>query len=67
MSPNTRPPCIRSIHFFNGAALTDHGGKIEGTGRSMRHVKIRSLEDMDLDQLRAWVGQAVQLDARDPK
>ena len=40
-----------NLGFFNGAALADPTGKIEGTGKSMRHVKIRSLEDLDADQV----------------
>jgi hypothetical protein len=32
-----------SLGFFNGARLTDHDGRMEGTGKRMRHVKIRAL------------------------
>ena len=56
-----------NLGFFNGAALADPAGKIEGTGKSMRHVKIRSVKDLDADQVTAWVSQAVLLDAADPK
>ena len=52
-----------TLGFFKGAAISDPRGSIDGTGKDMRHVKIRSLEDMDMDQLSAFVAEAVELDA----
>ena len=52
-----------SLGFFKGARLTDPERKIEGTGKSMRHVKVRSLEDIDTGQIRSWVREAVSIDA----
>ena len=54
-----------NLGFFNGAALTDPQGRIEGTGKKMRHVKVRSLEDIDAKQFAAWVKEAVALDELD--
>jgi hypothetical protein len=56
-----------SLGFFNGAELTDPDSRIAGTGRRMRHLKIRALEDIDQGQLRTWVAEAVVLDERDPQ
>ena len=50
-----------SLGFFNGAALTDPEGIIEGTGKKMRHVKVRVLEDIRSELLSSWVRQAVEL------
>ena len=50
-----------SLGFFNGADLTDPEGRIEGTGKKMRHVKVRKLEDIRGEQISAWVQQAVAL------
>ena len=50
-----------SLGFFNGAALTDPEGIIEGTGKKMRHVKLRVLEDIRSELLSSWVRQAVEL------
>ena len=50
-----------SLGFFNGAALTDTQGRIEGTGKKMRHVKVRALSNIDQQQLAAWVREAVAL------
>jgi len=52
-----------TLGFFSGARLTDRDGKIEGTGKSMRHVKVRALEDIDFERLDSWVREALELDA----
>ena len=50
-----------SLGFFNGAGLTDNQGRIEGTGKKMRHVKLRALSDIDQQQFAAWIREAVGL------
>ncbi len=50
-----------SLGFFNGASLTDTEGRIEGTGKKMRHVKVRALSDIDQQQFAAWIREAVAL------
>ena len=50
-----------SLGFFNGAALTDSEGVIEGTGKKMRHLKVRVLSDIRGELLSSWVRQAVEL------
>lgn len=47
--------------FWRGADLSDPDGALEGTGDRMRHVKIRSAEDVDLARFTAWVEEAVAL------
>jgi hypothetical protein len=51
-----------SLGFFNGAALTDPEGEIEGSVKSMRHLKVRELEDVDEAALVSWIREAVALD-----
>ena len=51
-----------NLGFFNGAALADPESRIEGTGKRMRHVKVRALEDIDADQFSTWIEQALALD-----
>ena len=53
-----------NLGFFGGATLTDPSGRIEGTGKRMRHVKVRALEDIDEAQFAAWIGEAVANDER---
>lgn len=47
--------------FWRGADLSDPDGLLEGTGDRMRHVKIRSAEDVDKSRFAAWVKEAVAL------
>ena len=47
--------------FWRGADLRDPDGALEGTGDRMRHVKIRSAEDVDPTRFTAWVKEAVAL------
>ena len=35
-----------NLQFHNGAGLSDPDGLLEGMGRNMRHVKIRSKDDI---------------------
>lgn len=47
--------------FWRGADLDDPRGLLEGTGDKMRHVKIRSLDDLQEDALAGFVRQAVAM------
>ena len=35
-----------NLQFHKGAELDDPGGLLEGTGKSMRHIKVRTREDI---------------------
>ena len=50
-----------SLGFFNGASLTDPRRRIEGTGKKMRHIKVRAMSDIDQQQFAAWIREAVAL------
>ena len=47
-----------NVQFLQGTSLKDPDGLLEGSGKTMRHVKVRSIEGMDMDALRALVLQA---------
>lgn len=47
--------------FFRGASLADPEGLLEGTGKWMRHVKVRSPGDLRKREYRALVEQAANL------
>lgn len=47
-----------NLGFFYGADLDDPAGLLEGTGKGLRHVKIRSVEDVKKPALRKLVAQA---------
>lgn len=47
-----------SVGFFHGAALPDPGGLLEGDGKRMRHMKLRSGQAVDVDALQALITAA---------
>ena len=50
-----------NLYFMNGTGLPDPDGLLEGTGKNMRHVKIRGPEDLKNRSLHALVRQAARL------
>ena len=50
-----------SLGFFNGAVLSDPEGILEGTGKKMRHVKVRTMRDIRDDWFSEWVRESVEL------
>ncbi len=49
--------------FYGGEDLPDPKGLLEGSGRSMRHVKVRTLGEAQNPSVRALLKEAVRLDA----
>ncbi len=47
-----------NIGFFYGAELDDPGGLLEGTGKMLRHIKIRSREEIQQSGIREILKQA---------
>ena len=47
-----------NLGFFKGAHLDDPAGLMEGTGKSLRHIKIRSAEDATRPAVRALIEAA---------
>ena len=45
-----------NVGFFYGAELDDPGGLLEGTGKRMRHVKLRPGASIDRDALTVLIG-----------
>jgi hypothetical protein len=43
-----------TLGFFNFLKLHDPDNRLEGTGKDMRHVKIKSMEDIDEKLFRDW-------------
>lgn len=48
-----------NLGFYQGAALADPDGLLEGTGKGLRHVKMRSLADTARPGVRALVAAAL--------
>lgn len=47
-----------SVGFFGGAELADPAGLLEGTGKYMRHVKLRLDRDIDTRALMSLIDSA---------
>ncbi len=52
-----------NLGFARGAELPDPAGRVEGTGKGMRHVKIRSAKEIDA-AVKDLARDAFKLDAR---
>ena len=52
--------------FLRGAALPDPGGLLEGTGKFVRHVKVRTMEDVKKPALKKLIVEAAKLNKREP-
>lgn len=49
-----------SVGFFHGAELLDPAGLLEGTGKRMRHVKVRPDGEVDATALKALIHAAYE-------
>jgi hypothetical protein len=47
-----------NVGFFHGAALTDPAGLLEGTGKCMRHAKVKPGHALDRSSLEALISAA---------
>ncbi len=51
-----------NLGFFRGAELAHKHPEVEGTGKGLRHVKVRSLEDAARPVLGRLIREATRLD-----
>jgi hypothetical protein len=52
--------------FLRGAALPDPEGLLEGTGKYVRHVKVRTTADVKKPALKKLIAEAAKLNKREP-
>jgi len=52
--------------FLRGARLPDPEGLLEGTGKSVRHVKVRTVEDLKRPALKKLIVEAAKLNKKKP-
>jgi len=52
--------------FHYGTSLDDPQALLEGTGKNLRHVKLRTVEDLKRKGLRGLVQAAVRLKGKEP-
>lgn len=48
-----------SLEFGKGCDLTDPHGSLEGTGKFRRHIKLRTVADLESRRVRDYVAQAL--------
>jgi hypothetical protein len=53
-----------SVEFSDGAAITDPFGHLEGAGKGRRHVKLRSVADIQDKQLATYLSLALEASRR---
>lgn len=47
-----------NLYFSNGARMNDPGGLLEGTGKNIRHVKVRNAEEIPVEGLMELIREA---------
>lgn len=52
--------------FMRGAALSDPGKLLEGTGKGVRHVKLRSVAEVKRPGVKKLIAEAVKLNRKHP-
>jgi hypothetical protein len=55
-----------SLEFSLGAAIKDPAAFLEGTGRHRRHLKLRSMEDLESKSVPEFLKAAARLDLKTP-
>jgi hypothetical protein len=50
-----------NLGFMQATSLTDPKNLFEGTGKGMRHIKIRTPKDIPAAQIKKWVKEAIRL------
>jgi len=53
-----------TLGFHNGTSLDDPEGLLEGTGKNLRHVKLRTMEDLEKKGLKELVLTADRLEGK---
>lgn len=44
-----------TLAFHNGLMLRDPGRKLSGTGKYLKFIRFRSVEEIDEEQVRIWI------------
>lgn len=52
-----------NVYFLRGSELSDDGGHLEGKSNRAKHVKIRSIEQLEELPVRDWLRETIELNA----
>jgi hypothetical protein len=56
-----------TLGFIRGTSLPDPEGLLEGTGKNLRHVKIKTVDDLKRPGLSGLLKSAARLNAKEPQ
>jgi hypothetical protein len=49
-----------NLGFFHGSDLPDSDGLLEGTGKELRHVKVKSVEQAEISSTREFIRASLE-------
>ena len=52
-----------NLGFYIGASLSDKDNLLEGTGKQMRHIRIKKLDEIQPEQFKALIQTAIEFKA----
>ncbi|QUW22618.1 DUF1801 domain-containing protein [Sporosarcina sp. Marseille-Q4063] len=52
-----------NLGFYFGASLIDEDNLLEGTGKQMRHVRIKKVEEIQPEKIKALIQSAIEFKA----
>jgi hypothetical protein len=53
-----------NLGFKKAVELSDPKNLFEGTGKGMRHIKVRTAKEIPTAQIKKWVKEAIQLETK---
>ncbi|MFA1819084.1 DUF1801 domain-containing protein [Virgibacillus oceani] len=52
-----------NLGFYSGAMLQDKDNILEGEGKKMRHIRIKKMEDVQQEKMKALIEEAIEYEA----
>ena len=52
-----------NLGFYSGASLTDKDNLLEGTGKQMRHIRFKKLDEIQPAKIKALIQEAIEFKA----
>ena len=49
-----------NLGFYNGAKLKDENNLLEGSGKQMRHIRIKKIDDIDPEKVIGLIQEAIE-------
>ena len=56
--------CNGNLHFFNGTRIDDPKKRLVGTGKGMRHLSFKTVDDIDESYIKKLVKSAIEYNNR---